>query len=79
MNEYKNKLSKTDLRDYYLCPVNLWRLKNQGFEKKPFTLKQKFYFEQGQKIELEARKFIDTISPPKPQTDLSNVKEYRSA
>jgi len=27
----------------------------------------------------EARKFIDTISPPKPQTDLSNVKEYRSA
>ena len=27
----------------------------------------------------EARKFIDTISPPKPQPDLSNVKEYRSA
>ena len=27
----------------------------------------------------EARKFIDRISPPKPQPDLSNVKEYRSA
>jgi endonuclease III len=27
----------------------------------------------------EARKFIDIVSPPKPQTDLSNVKEYRSA
>ena len=60
MNEYKNKLSKTDLRDYYLCPVNLWRMKNQGFEKKPFTFEQKFYFEQGQKFELEARKFIDS-------------------
>ena len=27
----------------------------------------------------EARKFIDTISPPTPQPDLSNGKEYRSA
>jgi len=27
----------------------------------------------------EARKFIDIISPSKPQIDLSNVKDYRSA
>ena len=27
----------------------------------------------------QAREFINKLEPPKPQTDLSNVKEYRSA
>ena len=27
----------------------------------------------------QAREFINKLEPPKPQTDLSNVPEYRSA
>ena len=32
-----------------------------------------------QKAVAQAREFINKLEPPKPQTDLSNVPEYRSA
>ena len=49
------KLNKSDLFDYYRCKANLYRIKNQGYEKIPLSTKEKHFMNQGNKFELEAR------------------------
>jgi len=50
------KLNKSDLFDYYSCKANLYRIKNQGYEKLPLSSKDQHLMKQGIKFELEARK-----------------------
>tara|TARA_Y100001970_G_C14246965_1_gene868992 strand:- start:1505 stop:3034 length:1530 start_codon:yes stop_codon:yes gene_type:complete len=52
------KLNKSDLFDYYSCKANLYRIKNEGYEKSPLSIKDKHFMNQGNKFELEARKLF---------------------